>query len=111
MNPNHKARNQTMKSSSFIAFAALLATPLLTQCLVVDENGNAVTTPSSSSTPNVSGSAAESQAVFDLGVQKGLSDGRGGLSRSYQRYNGSFPAAESDAFSMGYEKGYNQGIR
>ena len=99
-----------MKCSKLL-LAALLATPLLTQCLVVDENGNPVTTTANTPSPNVSGSAAESQAVFDLGYQKGLQDGRSGASRNYQRHNGSFPAAESDAFSMGYEKGYNQGIR
>jgi hypothetical protein len=92
-----------MKSSKLL-LVTLLTTPLLTQCLVVDETGN---TPAS----NVSGSPQKSQHVYDKGVNMGRNDGRKGLSRNPGRHTGQYAAAESDAFNMGYEKGYNQGIR
>ena len=42
-----------MKKPNQLLLATLLATPLLTQCIVVDENGNLANPPSS----NISGSA------------------------------------------------------
>lgn len=95
-----------MKQTMFL-LATLFATPLLTQCIVVDETGN----PATTSAANVSGSAARSESVYDRGYQKGLQDGRSGASRTPSRYAGTYPYGESDAFNIGYEKGYNQGIR
>lgn len=83
------------------------ATVLLTQCVVVDETG----APSAPPANNVSGSARISDNVYNEGYQLGLDDGRKGRSRTPSRYDGTYPAGESDAFSIGYEKGYNEGIR
>ena len=94
-------------SSTKALLVSLLATPLLTQCLVVDETGSAIIAPPT----DVSSGPARTQSVHELGYQKGLEDGRGGGSRNPQRHAGTYPSGDSDAFNMGYEKGYNQGIR
>ena len=83
------------------------ATLLLSQCVVVDDSSPATSRPAS----NVSGSPQQSNQAYDLGLEKGFADGRGGLSRTPDRHAGTYPAGESDAFSMGYEAGYNKGIR
>ena len=94
-----------MKKQTATAIAAVLCTPFLTQCVIEDSSGNL------SQPTNVSGNAAKSEHVFEKGVKMGRHDGRSGLSRNPGRHNGQYPAAESDAFFAGYEKGYNQGIR
>ena len=88
-----------------LLLTCLLAAPLLTHCAVVDPSG---ARPSS---PNVSGSPAQSQDAYNLGHQKGFEDGRSGASRNPRRHAGAYPFSESDAFEIGYEKGYNEGIR
>lgn len=95
-----------MKSSLPIILFLPVTALLLSQCVVVDDTQGA-----SSPAANVSGSPQESNQVYDMGLEKGFADGRGGLSRTPGRYAGSYPSRDSDAFSMGYEAGYNKGIR
>jgi hypothetical protein len=88
--------------------ASLIVLPsaalLFSSCVVVEDP------PNDSSSPAMSANARASQNVYDLGYQRGLSDGRGGLSRTPTRY-AEARGSESDAFTIGYEKGYNEGIR
>ena len=94
-----------MKKHISTSMIALLLTPLLTQCVI--EEGAAPYEP----TPHVSGSPKHTQHVYTKGENMGRQDGRNGLSRKPSRHKGQYDSAESDAFHMGYEKGYNQGIR
>lgn len=96
-----------MKPSLPLFLLLPFATLLLSQCIVVDEPSSGTSSPA----PNVSGSPMQSNQAYDLGLEKGMADGRGGLSRTPNRHADTYPAGESDAFNIGYQAGYNKGIR
>lgn len=96
-----------MKSSLPLFLLLPIATLLFTQCVVVEDGSQGTSSPA----PNVSGSPEQSKQVYDMGLDKGFVDGQRGLSRSPDRHAGTYPAVESDAFTIGYEAGYNKGIR
>ena len=93
-----------MKKHISTSMIALLLTPLLTQCVI--EEGAAPY----ESTPHVSGSPKHTQCLYER-REHGAKGGERGLSRKPSRHKGQYDSAESDAFHMGYEKGYNRGIR
>ncbi len=80
---------------------------LLTSCVVVDPAAEA---GSMSPSPSTEESDAGSSG-WQAGYQKGLSDGRGGLSRTPDRYDYIYSEADRAEFFRGYESGYNRGIR
>ena len=88
-----------MKFRSTLAIvAALSLTPLaLTQCVVVEDP--------------TSGTTESSVDGYAIGFQKGREDGRGGLSRTPDRYREMYSGATRADYFRGYEDGYNQGIR
>ncbi len=77
----------------------LLAIPL-TLCFTVALAADSATPPVSSA-----------QSGYDLGFAKGQEDGRGGLSRTPDRYESLYSQADRAEFFRGYEAGYNQGIK
>ena len=77
----------------------LLAIPL-TLCFTVALAADRATPPVSSA-----------QSGYDLGFAKGQEDGRGGLSRTPDRYESLYSQADRAEFFRGYEAGYNQGIK
>ena len=97
-----------------IRLLAVLSVAGLTQCVVVEEPAPAEpdaepTPPAYTGTP--SGTPEEAQRVYMTGFERGYEDGEEGRSRSPQRHKGTYDSRESDAFLMGYEKGYTEGIR
>ena len=82
-----------------IRLLALLAIPL-TLCFTVSRAADNATPPVSSATSG-----------YDLGFAKGQKDGRGGLSRTPDRYESLYSQADRAEFFRGYEAGYNQGIK
>lgn len=56
-------------------------------------------------------SLVSSDSAYDLGVQRGFEDGKGGLSRTPSRYESVYSQADRADFFKGYEKGYNRGIK
>lgn len=51
------------------------------------------------------------QSGYGAGYEKGFADGRGGLSRTPDRYSYIYSQADRSDFFRGYEDGYNKGIR
>lgn len=58
----------------------------------------------------MSPAAQRSQEIYELGYKLGKQDGSSGKSRTPTRHTNAYPPSESDAFTIGYEKGYNAGI-
>lgn len=93
---------------------AILSVAILTQCVVVEtpapaEPESDPTPPDYTGTP--SGSPEDAKRVYMTGFERGYEDGKEGLSRTPDRHKGTYDSRESDAFLMGYEKGYTEGIR
>lgn len=88
---------KSLISPLFVIPAALC----LTQCVVVPTD--------SSDQPGQT--ASSQQSGYELGMTKGLADGRGGLSRTPDRYSYLCTEADRADYFRGYEAGYNQGIR
>lgn len=82
-----------------IRLLALLAIPLAL-CFTVSHAADNATPPVSSA-----------KSGYDLGFAKGQEDGRGGLSRTPDRYGSLYSQADRAEFFRGYEAGYNQGIK
>lgn len=51
------------------------------------------------------------ESTFEVGIARGRTDARAGLSRLPARHAGSYPPIEASAFLNGYESGYRQGIQ
>ncbi len=77
-----------------------------TQCVIVD--------PAAAGNSSVGGASPPSASVqsgYGAGYEKGFADGRGGLSRTPDRYSYIYSQADRSDFFRGYEDGYNKGIR
>lgn len=94
-----------MKTSVLYPFLSLGL--LMTSCVVVEPGTEGGTSPSSTSSEGSDAGPGGWQA----GYEKGLSDGRGGLSRTPSRYDSIYSEADRADFLRGYESGYNRGIR
>lgn len=77
---------------------------MMTACVVVED-------PNTNGTPPPSSESDAGPVGWQAGYQKGLSDGRGGRSRTPDRYDYIYSEADRAAFFKGYESGYNRGIR
>ena len=87
-----------------ILIPALLASLSLTSCVVVDSGADGKPAP-------VAGESDAGPAGWQSGYEKGLSDGRNGLSRTPDRYSYIYSQADRADFFRGYESGYNRGIQ
>jgi hypothetical protein len=94
-----------MKSTTLIP--VLLGSFMMSSCIVVEPaREGATTSPSVSSEESDAGPAG-----WQAGYEKGMADGRGGLSRTPDRYGYIYSEADRSDFFRGYESGYNRGIQ
>jgi hypothetical protein len=102
-----------MKINKLPHLAVVLFTPLLCQCVIEEpstaNNNSNYNSYGPSSGSGMSGNAMQSNQVYDLGLERGFSDGRSGQSRTWTRHNGSYPTPEASNFKRGYDIGYNKG--
>ena len=85
----------------------LLAGSVTTSCVVVEPGAEGGSMSSAANTEESDAGPSGWQA----GYEKGMADGRGGLSRTPDRYEGVYSQADRADFFKGYESGYNRGIR
>lgn len=90
-----------------ILIPVLLGAFHMTSCVVVEPGMDGGTASAAAASEESDAGPAGWQA----GYQKGLSDGRGGLSRTPDRYESIYSEADRADFFKGYESGYNRGIR